>query len=161
MMTTGSFCALLMASALGGCGPAKAPHSQTSLDAPMVAAGPTIRSEIMRGSDAADDCDKSFDLARQLQEWRDCIDAAHSANRQRMGTGFEAFDAGLYWQARFQLATTAKVLKEHPYLDRYDSEHALLVKSALNVEDGNYQLAKSALKLTDQQIEPIAMFGSN
>ena len=82
---------------------AQAPGASPNLDAPIVPAKPTIRSEFKRGMDAAQDCSFKTELMSEMRLYAACIDAAHNQNRQQMGTGFEAFDLGLYHRARDEM----------------------------------------------------------
>lgn len=71
------------------------------LDSPVTPRPPTIGSEIDRGKDAATSClnPRPFDLDYIGR----CIDKAHDDNRQKMGQGFDAFDAGFYFTAWLDL----------------------------------------------------------
>jgi hypothetical protein len=82
---------------------AAAAHA-ADLNAPVRPVQPTIGSEIKRGADAAVTCDEAVNSTSRPERFADCVDAAAAANRQRMGSGYEAFDAGLYFIARKYLA---------------------------------------------------------
>jgi hypothetical protein len=121
------------------------------IDAPIVPAQPTIRSEIRRGMDAARDCHR-FNAVTEMESYTDCIDAARRHNRQQMATGFEAFDVGLYRAARDEMRIVLDVLNQSPS-PLFDPVSA---KLRLDVEQSGYDAARAALSLSDDQVDSAA-----
>jgi hypothetical protein len=81
-----------------------------SLDKP-VTSQPTLRSEIKRGNDAAFACTLTNGPLK-LDQAHTCLEKAQHDNRQKMSTGYEAFDAGLYLMAWDHFQTAARLLKD-------------------------------------------------
>jgi hypothetical protein len=63
------------------------------------AVAPGDASEIERGASAALDCYQRFPALTQAADFAGCVQEVHASNRRRVGTGYEAFDAGLYFRA--------------------------------------------------------------
>ena len=80
-----------------------------NLDAPLKPAPPTLGSEIRRGADAAFACRLRRADPLDGEALLACLDRAQGANRQSMGRGYEAFDAGLWLIARDAFDELARV----------------------------------------------------
>lgn len=83
--------------------------SAADLDAPLKPQPPTLRSEIKRGADAGRECEGRFGDDLSGQALLACLNEAQTDNRQRMGRGYEAFEAGLWFRGRERLAIAVKV----------------------------------------------------
>lgn len=91
----------------------------TAALATSAAAGPpdpqvpsAIRAEIERGANAALDCYLRFPALTKSADFAGCVQETHADNRQRMGTGYEAFDAGLYFRAAQYIRIKIEVLQD-------------------------------------------------
>lgn len=115
------------------------------LDAPVLPRTPTVGSEIHRGADAAAAC-HPLNAVEAPQAYVECIEDAHNQNRQAMGSGFEAFDAGLYFKARRQFEILVRLTAKDPL------GNAALIRSDFDMEDARYQIARDKLGLTDAQV---------
>lgn len=73
---------------------------------------PAVRSEIERGASAAFDCYARFSALTQSADFGACAQRAHTDNQQRMGQGYEAFDAGLYFRAAQYIRIKIEVLQD-------------------------------------------------
>jgi hypothetical protein len=85
--------------------------SQVSLDAPLVQEKPTLRSEIARGRSASFDCQQG---PLELSVLTDCLFKVSSANRQKMGTGYDPFDVGLFFGGWSTCHIASSTLSGHP-----------------------------------------------
>jgi hypothetical protein len=116
------------------------------LSAPVVPSQPTIGSEIRRGADAATACER-VDVVVETQLYMDCVDAAHNDNRQRMGSGYDAFDTGLYFVERRKLQILLGAAAKSSILDPG------MIRAAFDLADANYRLARDHVGVTDDQVE--------
>jgi hypothetical protein len=73
---------------------------------------PGVRSEVERGASAAFDCYARFSALTQSADFAACAQRAHADNQQRMGRGYEAFDAGLYFRAAQYIRIKIEVLQD-------------------------------------------------
>lgn len=80
-------------------------------DAATQPVAPAVRSEIERGASAAFACYARFSALVQSADFAACAQKAHADNRQRMGAGYEAFDAGLYFRAAQFIRIKIEVLQ--------------------------------------------------
>lgn len=117
------------------------------LDAPLTPKPPTLRSEIRRGADAANECVRQYGSVLNPDPLGDCIDARHSRNIQQMGDGYLAFDVGLYY-----VATS----KEQIYLHVLDNNGAGIdittLRLTLDRHAGSYRRDKVTLGLTETDV---------
>jgi hypothetical protein len=81
-------------------------------DAAIPPIAPAVRAEIDRGADAAFDCYQRFSGLTQASGFAACVQETHAGNQQRMGKGFEAFDAGLYFRAAQYIRIKIEVLQD-------------------------------------------------
>ena len=125
--------------------------AQTSLDAPLPPSSPTIGSEVGRGADAAKSCE-SISAVRDVLAYERCISSARDQNRQGMRTGYEAFDAGLYWQETFRLSVLVQTLSKQDVLGQRG-----LAESGLALAKTEYESARNTLKLSDDQVQHAAL----
>lgn len=79
-----------------------------------------------------------------------CIDARQSSNRQSMGTGYEAFDLGIYHTARMNLKVAIEVR---------GGDNGML-QAKFNLYDVYYRQAREKLQLTDSEVQRAALIGS-
>lgn len=126
---------------------AMSPAVADPLDAPVPPAAPTIGSEIRRGADAGFDCELHNTLPEDSESFFDCIEGAHTNNRQRMGQGYEAFDAGLYYHARQNMQIVADVTSKST-LD-YDHDG---ISRELDLMDGQLKEAMLALHVSEDDV---------
>lgn len=120
------------------------------LDAPVRPRAPTVGSEIHRGADAAIACHELSPITN-LDGYRGCIDAAHNQNRQAMGTGYAAFDAGLYFKEAQTLGIVLKVLSSHADVS--------LLRMDADLADALYHSARNEVGVTDDQVRVAAFSG--
>ena len=73
---------------------------------------PAVRAEIERGASAAFDCYAHFSALTQSAGFGACVQETHAGNQQRMGKGYEAFDAGLYFRAAQYMRIKIEVLQD-------------------------------------------------
>ncbi len=106
------------------------------LNAPIVPAQPTIGSEILRGADAGFDCQEGNPLDDGA--FLGCIESRQSDNRQKMGRGYEAFDAGLWFEASQHLQSAVRA--------------GAMVQSDLDVADAGLRAAERAIGVTDGDV---------
>jgi hypothetical protein len=81
-------------------------------DATTAPVAPAVRAEIERGADAAYACYLRFSALTQSAGFAACVQATHTGNQQRMGKGYEAFDAGLYFRAAQYIRIKLEVLQD-------------------------------------------------
>lgn len=86
--------------------------SAADLNRPVRPRPPTVASEALRGRDAAGDCFSQF-FPGEPELFRGCLHEAEKANRQQLRTGYQAFDAGLYYEVKARLDPYIKS-KEFP-----------------------------------------------
>jgi hypothetical protein len=110
-----------------------------NLDAPLNQQPPTLGSEISRGADAAFDCGLAVEPS-DSQGFLNCINGRQSDNRQKMGRGYGAFDAGLWYAARSTLRIIMSVVPSE------------LNQAALSVADAELRAAELAAGVTDDDI---------
>ena len=123
------------------------------LDAPLIQARPTVRSEIRRGMDAAWDCHPKASVVDAMRSYGGCVEGVQSRNRQQMRTAFEAFDLGLYRVARDEEANAVSVIRDHPS----PLFHLKLAQGQLDVEEAGYQQSRKALGLSEQQVDRVVL----
>jgi hypothetical protein len=119
--------------------------SQAPVDAPLAQENPTLRSEIKRGLDAARDCVKGV-LA--LDAMSDCIFKSWSDNRQRMGTGTDAFDLGLSFGGWLHATLSGEALAGTPDFAR-QAQHVAMTKK---IFWSTYVDIRKGVNLTDDQV---------
>jgi hypothetical protein len=115
------------------------------LDMPLKPAVSTLRSEILRGSEATRACEARANPAKALEAYARCVDAIHEQNRNAMGSRFEAFDVGLYFRER----QTLQILLRQPGGSPVTSTGTLSIEFAL--ADSSYALARDKLGLTEAE----------
>lgn len=130
--------------------------AQISLNSPVLPTQPTILSEIRRGMDAAFTCEDP-EMLEHMRRYQACITAIRDANRQHMGTSYQAFDIGLYRMARDRMADAVSIIST----DRSGLFDLELARAGLDVEQAGYQQSKSALGLTEAQVDEAVHKGSN
>lgn len=120
------------------------------LDAPLTPQPPTLRSEISRGADAAFDCELKNDGAAEAEVsgYYQCIEDVSSANRQRLGQGYEAFNAGLYARAERQLGIVQQVWSTSAL-----AHDIAGLQNEINVVRAGYAEALAALHITDADVK--------
>ena len=95
---------------LGACAAAVA--TAAAADSAPAPIDPAVRAEIERGANAALDCYLRTPALTQSAAFAACAQQAHSDNRQRVGQGYAAFDAGLYFRAAQYLRIKIEVLQD-------------------------------------------------
>ncbi|HEY5072866.1 MAG TPA: hypothetical protein VII63_12640 [Caulobacteraceae bacterium] len=133
-------CAVALAAAA-----AAGPH-----DASIPAAVPTVGSEIHRGAAAAFVCYLRFSGLRQAADFTGCVQEAHTRNQQRVGEGYEAFDAGLYFRAAQFIRIKVEVLQQG---DRGSDTADLL--SALDALAADSHAAQTRLDISDSEVADV------
>lgn len=118
------------------------------LDAPLKPAPPTIRSEIQRGSDAAADCGYVAVEEEEVRAFYACIDASASADRQRLGQNYEAFNAGLYYRALQHLRIVQQVWAKSSLPHDMDA-----IRLDIESESASYDAALTPLHITDEDVK--------
>jgi hypothetical protein len=73
---------------------------------------PAVRAAIERGADAALDCYLRFSALTKSADFAACAQQARADNQKRMGQGYEAFDAGLYFRAAQYIRIKIEVLQD-------------------------------------------------
>lgn len=124
------------------------------LDAPITPKAPTVGSEIHRGADAANACEADNSGPFKVDGFYECVQHAHDDNRQRMGAGFEAFDAGLYYVAKRNLTIDFQVLQKSP-----SGGDTSMLAANLNLINAAYTGACDALKLGDADVMTASVTG--
>jgi hypothetical protein len=76
------------------------------------AVAPAIASEVQRGAAAALDCYQRFSALTQAADFAGCVQDVRASNQQRAQTGYEAFDAGLYFRAAQFIRIKIEVLQD-------------------------------------------------
>ena len=127
--------------------------AQNPLDAPLPTSAPTIGSEIKRGADAGNRCADLFTMPTRADGFMNCIDARQSANRQAMGTGYEAYDVGIYFVAKMNLNVSIEVLDGN-------RPEIRVIQAKKNLYDVYYRQARDMLHLTDAEAERGSFIGS-
>ena len=122
----------------------------TGLNAPILPSTPTVGSEIKRGADAGDRCADLFRMPTRADRFINCIDARQSSNRQSMGTGYEAFDLGIYQTARMNLKVAIEV----------GGGGNGVLQAKLNLYEVYYRQTRDKLQLTDSEVQRAALIGS-
>jgi len=112
------------------------------LDAPLAHKPPTVRSEMQRGGDAAFKCVLDSHFLPQAAER--CVKNAQGGNRQQMGTGFEAFDTGLYFMAWNLTEDAVTPLK--------GTDEGEIAQINVKYYWGMYVLSRKKLGLTDDAV---------
>ena len=126
--------------------------SAADLGAPLVPKPPTLGSEIHRGADAAIAC-HALSPILQTADYRACIEAAHDRNRQAMGRGYEAFDAGLYFEEKRSLDIVLQVISAR-------GGDVSLLRGDADLANSLYDAARDAIGVTDDQVRGAAVYGS-
>lgn len=125
----------------------------TGLNAPIQPSTPTVGSEIKRGADAAERCSALFTMPTNAAAFTNCIDSRQSSNRQTMGTGYEAYDVGIYFVAKMNLNVAIDVLGE-------SRPETRVIQAKNNLYDVYYRQARDKLNLTDADAQRAALIGS-
>lgn len=125
----------------------------TGLNAPIQPSTPTVGSEIKRGADAADRCGDLYTMPTDAPGFIACVAARQSANRQSAGTGYEAFDIGLYFMAKMNIGVAIDVLKKS---GRDDA----VLHSTMSLYELRYKQARDKFALTDSDTKRAAYIGS-
>lgn len=115
--------------------------SAANLDAPMKPRPPTLRSEIKRGADAELDCSLHLPDVLDGEALLDCLDHVQSANRQSMGRGYEAFDAGLWYMGLADFRNLESVAPSD------------LVASESKVAEAGLRESEQAISATDAEVD--------
>jgi hypothetical protein len=118
---------------------------QAAVDASLSQEKPTVRSEIKRGSDASGDCVKGI---LELDTMADCIFKTSNDNRQKIGTGTEAFDLGLSFGGWLHATLSAEALAGTADFAQ-QAEH---IASTKKIFWGTYVDLRKKVNLTDDQI---------
>jgi hypothetical protein len=79
-----------------------------NLDAPIIEK-PTIRSEITRGRQSIQPCDKAGTVVSQMQSYQDCIDVVLSS-AARNGSSTPPFQLGIHFEAFINMAIAYNIL---------------------------------------------------
>jgi hypothetical protein len=119
--------------------------SQAAVDASLAQEKPTVRSEIKRGSDASGDCVKGI---LDLDPMADCIFKTSNENRQKMGTGIEAFDLGLSFGGWLHATLSAEALAGTADF----AQQAQHIASTKKIFWGTYVDLRKKVNLTDDQV---------
>lgn len=135
------------------CGAVQSSAQSTGLNAPIPPPTLTVGSEIKRGADAADRCSTVFVLPTKSDGFIDCIDVRQSTNRQTMGNGYEAYDAGLYFMAKMNIGVALEILSKR-------GRDVGVLQAKLNVYDVRYRQARDKLGLGDSEVQRGALIGN-
>lgn len=124
----------------------------SGLNAPIAPSTPTVGGEIRRGADSGNRCADLFAMPTRADGFMNCIDARQSSNRQSMGTGYEAYDVGIYFVAKMNLNVAIEVLGGNRPENR-------VLQAKLNLYDVYYRQARDKLHLTDADAQRGALIG--
>ena len=112
---------------------------------------PAVRAEIERGAAAAFVCYQRFSALGQSAGFAACVQETHADNQQRMGKGFEPFDAGLYFRAAQYIRIKIEVLQDG---DPTNSNMADL-KTALGPLEAGSDAADAAVPISYDAVRAI------
>lgn len=127
------------------CVSAAAAQQSSSLDAPVVIAKPSVRTEIYRGGSVALGCTSASPT--DIFATQRCIGSAGSAATQKMGDASTAFLVGLYFYAWLDASGLAVTARGNENIINLPA-----VRSGVKADWNVYRIGRKTLGLTDDQV---------